>query len=521
VELGMGVKSPANGDISLNTPLFPQNLRDSLTYCHLVPAIKVFVVAFISVLLLSAVAVAQFAETASVETIIVPDHYATIQEAINAATTGDIILVGNGTYYENVILNKTVTLVGENPQNTTISGNTGVTLNITANSVTVTGFTITGANEVDEVGIEVSANYTSVSGNVVTNNYRGLRVHENYNNITQNNMANNSNCGIGLKNASFTRITGNAISGSKGAGIDIRDSNNNILRGNDVNVPSSLFVILLVGSPHNIIAENNLMGGTNDLIIQCGDGSDYNEISENNITGTGGYAISGIALFSASNCNISRNNVTNCWEGIGLLYFMGLSMNNTVSGNFITANQRGIRLIEAVNNTISENTITANTVYGIGSDNPNVLASNNNTIYHNNFIDNAQQANSAGGNNTWDNDYPSGGNYWSDYDGIDADGDNIGDTPYIIDANNTDRYPLMFPFGTPPPPTPTPSPSPSPTPSPAPTPTPSPTATPSPEPTPTPTPEIPEFPTPLITSILLAATISTGLIYTIKRKQKH
>jgi len=48
--------------------------------------------------------------------------------------------------------------------------------------------------------------------------------------------------------------------------------------------------------------------------------------------------------------------------------------------------------------------------------------------------------------NIWDDGYPSGGNYWSDYAGVDADGDGIGDTPYIIDDNNIDHYPLMDPF---------------------------------------------------------------------------
>jgi hypothetical protein len=45
--------------------------------------------------------------------------------------------------------------------------------------------------------------------------------------------------------------------------------------------------------------------------------------------------------------------------------------------------------------------------------------------------------------NVWDDGYPSGGNYWSDYAGTDANHDGIGDTPYIVDANNTDHYPLI------------------------------------------------------------------------------
>jgi hypothetical protein len=45
--------------------------------------------------------------------------------------------------------------------------------------------------------------------------------------------------------------------------------------------------------------------------------------------------------------------------------------------------------------------------------------------------------------NSWDAGYPFGGNYWSDYDGGDSDGDGIGDTPYYIDEGNVDHYPLM------------------------------------------------------------------------------
>jgi hypothetical protein len=79
----------------------------------------------------------------------------------------------------------------------------------------------------------------------------------------------------------------------------------------------------------------------------------------------------------------------------------------------------------------------------------------NNTIYHNNFIGNAFQASTDGSPNTWDNGYPSGGNYWSDYNGTDlhsgpcqnvTGSDGIGDTPYAIGANNMDDYPLMGVF---------------------------------------------------------------------------
>ena len=67
-----------------------------------------------------------------------------------------------------------------------------------------------------------------------------------------------------------------------------------------------------------------------------------------------------------------------------------------------------------------------------------------NSIYTNDFINNGRQVDVLTiGVNTWDDGYPSGGNYLSDYSGTDSDGDGIGDTPYIIDENNQDNYPLM------------------------------------------------------------------------------
>jgi hypothetical protein len=57
--------------------------------------------------------------------------------------------------------------------------------------------------------------------------------------------------------------------------------------------------------------------------------------------------------------------------------------------------------------------------------------------------------------NVWDDGYPSGGNYWNDYEGqhpnaSEIDGSDIWDTPYVIDANNTDHYPLLSPYVAPP-----------------------------------------------------------------------
>ena len=106
----------------------------------------------------------------------------------------------------------------------------------------------------------------------------------------------------------------------------------------------------------------------------------------------------------------------------------------------------GIHLYSSSNNSISGNNI-ANNGSGIW-----LYSSSNNRFYHNNFIDNTQQVYNhvSGYANVWDDGYPSGGNYWSDYaerypDATEIDDSGIWDTPYYIDDYNQDNYPLMEP----------------------------------------------------------------------------
>jgi len=122
---------------------------------------------------------------------------------------------------------------------------------------------------------------------------------------------------------------------------------------------------------------------------------------------------------------------------------------NILFRNRILNNGNGIELRVSNNNTITMNDIEANSHYGIG-----LCSSENNHIYHNSFVANVylQASPCANLTNIWHEIYPSGGNYWGDYDGADlhsgffqneTNSDGIGDTQYFIDENNTDRYPLM------------------------------------------------------------------------------
>jgi len=162
-----------------------------------------------------------------------------------------------------------------------------------------------------------------------------------------------------------------------------------------------------------------------------------NAIIGNNITDIGHKTDTGNAIwitFGASNTTISGNNITGNRVGI----FVYMSGGTIISENCIASNAQGI-WISGTSNHIIRNNITNNNV-GVSVD------FDTNIIHHNNFVNNTVQAKvneGASPVNSWDDGVT--GNHWSSYNGTDNDGDGIGDTPYIINDNNQDNYPIVNP----------------------------------------------------------------------------
>lgn len=162
----------------------------------------------------------------------------------------------------------------------------------------------------------------------------------------------------------------------------------------------------------------------------------------------------GIDLVHSSDNVIFGNNIIYHWTFWNQANVGGIvldhSSNNSAFGNNITGNHYSFDLYNSSNNSVSENDIN-NGIIGFL-----LTESSNNCIYHNNLINNTSgNVYAYNSINIWDDGYPSGGNYWSDYNGSDLflgenqdqlGSDGVGDRHYVINENNIDHYPLMNPW---------------------------------------------------------------------------
>jgi parallel beta-helix repeat protein len=383
-------------------------------------------------------------------TITVPDDYATIQEAVDAANEGDTVFARNGEYYENIAINKALSLIGEDRDTTIIDGSKSGgyrVIDIRADSVRVSGFTIQNGSHSN---IMIWSNNNTITGNRISNNtwMGGIYVQYGANNTIQNNIFNdnshaiylywgtsvnnnvannsimNNNVGIYVWYSKNNVIAENTLSNNH-AGMEFSwDSVNNTINSNLI-VNNEYGIHFSACSGGNILRNNNMLSNKYSLIVDGWSIPDYlHDIDiSNTINGKPIYY-----LVNQKNKEIPSN--------AGYVGAVGCE-NVVVRGQNLSNSGQGIMFADTIASTVEDVDIS-NNYYGIY-----LFYSSNNILFHNNFINNTNQVWSYYSTNTWDYGYPVGGNYWSDYAGTDRNSDGIGDIPHVIDEGNEDRYPIM------------------------------------------------------------------------------
>lgn len=321
----------------------------------------------------------------------------------------------------------------------------------------------------------------------------GIGAHQTSNNIISQNLVMDNHAGVYLQSCSNTAVHTNNMTRNLGA-IIVGDTVNSTIYDNKAF--DNRLTICLRNSTNISLTKNVL--SSNSIGIHIWNSSAIN-IAENELHSHAGCSIGlissvdsnvannsistvtvldGIRLMISSRNNLIGNNVSQCEHSGILLWYdcynnsitnncislsgsqggghahgieVLLSHNNVFSKNVLWNNRnQGVVAIETTNNNFTENTFISNRI-GI-----QLLSSSGNRVCHNGIINNwEQQGFDDTGENFWDDDYPSGGNYWSDYNGADVKKgpdqnelgrDSIGDAPYTIDGNNMDRYPLISPY---------------------------------------------------------------------------
>jgi parallel beta-helix repeat protein len=210
---------------------------------------------------------AAFTAVASAATIYVPDDQGTIQDAVDEATPGDTIIVRDGTYTENVDVNKRLTIRSENGAASTTAQAANPNdhvFGVTADDVTISGFTVKGATGFCIVGIGlIGADNGIISDNKVSNSYYGIGLYDSNDNTLTSNTASNNDEGILLLSQSNGNTLTDNIASNNGIGIRLSESIDNTLTSNIANSNNNVGIFLGSSSGNKLTgntASNNPQG---------------------------------------------------------------------------------------------------------------------------------------------------------------------------------------------------------------------------------------------------------------------
>ncbi|MCK5560307.1 MAG: right-handed parallel beta-helix repeat-containing protein, partial [Thermoplasmata archaeon] len=277
-------------------------------------------------------------------------NYTNIQEAIDNANKDDTIFIYKGEYFENLIINKKIKLIGEDKDLVTIkgTGSNNVIL-ITSYEVHIENLTLTNSGDLwGDGGIEIQdAQRCKIINNNLLHNSNGIYISESSKNniISQNIIFENSNEGIYIHNSNDNEIINNKISFNSQNGVCIWISSNNFIKGNNISYNSEDGIHLSENSQTEVY--NN--------IINFNDGcgiyvyySPFTKIVDNNILNNYcGIRIIGSDMSNITNCNLFYNtmgitsdysdnlDIINNYLNSGEIFFTDSSYVNIVNNTFI------------------------------------------------------------------------------------------------------------------------------------------------------------------------------------------
>ena len=224
-------------------------------------------------------------------------HFKTIMEAINSSDDGDTVFVYNGTYYENVTITKSISLIGENKYSTIIDGKNivpedygefGVSVIriFQADRITVSGFTIqnvTMNTPMVDAGFHIADNshYDTISNNIIRNIIDSGILLGGSDHIISENTIINTGAGIWCK-AQNSKITKNTITDGWTNGILFWSANNNTVTQN--NITKCVQGIVILESTNNLVKRNNISHNTEGVFLSL---SKRNKFYENNFIESG------------------------------------------------------------------------------------------------------------------------------------------------------------------------------------------------------------------------------------------